>query len=1090
VEPAPLNTGWREKIQSPRAARVIPRITDRRSPSLSFAQTGLWFLGQLEPESPAYNRPLALRLSGLLDEAALRQALQTIIDRHEVLRTRFSACDGHPAPVVSPSLPFDLRIIELCHLAPGERESHARRLATEEALRPFDLARDPIFRATLLRLGEGDHILLLIFHHIAFDAWSARILIGEFTNLYRARCSGTSPTLAELPIQYGDFTQWQRQRAGGELLERQGRYWKEQLCGFHPLDLPTDRLRPSVQSHRGGCTEVLLPEALADSLKALGRNENATLFMLLLAALQVLLSRYTGSEDIVVGSMAAGRNWVETERLIGLFLNTLVLRTNLSGNPTFRELLGRVRDTCRGAYSHQDLPFEELLKMLRPERYLSTTPFFQVVFNLENLPEEWAEIPGLQIEEFEFEFPVSPYDLTLEIFPKGRKLKSSFIYNADLFDRGTIERMAGHYRTILEAIVAEPDGRIASLPLLTATERHQILVEWNRTDVEYPRDATIHELFEAQAQRTPEAVALTCEEFSLTYRQLSQRANQVAHALREVGVGPEVIVGIYMERSLDMVIAIMGVLKSGGAYVPLDPAYPAERIAFMLEDTRAPVVLTQSKIAAKLARHRATVICLDSDSPSIAAHSTVNPVSTTTPDNLAYVIYTSGSTSTPNGVMIQHRGLCNLAVAQIRSFGVEPDSRVLQFASISFDASVSEIVMALCRGTTLYLPPPGVALVGEALLQTIAYHGITHVTLAPAVLGNLPEVADLAPIRTLIAAGEALTEEVAKRWRAGRHLINAYGPTEATVCTTVHHCRVGDSGSPPIGRPIANTRVYILDGHGEPAPIGVPGEIYIGGVGVARGYLNQPELTAERFLPDPFAVGAGARMYRTGDLGRWLPDGNIEYLGRNDFQVKIRGFRIELSEVENTLRQHPGVHEAVVTAREDTPGDKRLVAYVVLAGESAGTSGELRDYLKQKLPDYMVPAAWVVLSALPLTPNGKVDRKALPAPDTARPAHSLGFVAPRSETEKKLAGWWAEVLGLDSISIHDNFFELGGHSLTATKLISRIRTGLRIDVPLRGLFERPTVARFSEYIEAIRWTSVESTSSVITLDTNRTEVEL
>ena len=698
LESAQLDGGWRKKLKARRIARAIPRLTDRRSLPLSFAQERLWLLERLEPGSPAYNRPLALRLTGLLDEAALRQSLQAIIDRHEVLRTRFTIREGQPELVISPSMALDLRVIELSATNPIEREALARRLATEVSLRPFDLAHEPPLRATLLRSGSDDHILLLVFHHMVFDGWSARVFRGELSSLYRKFQAGEPPVLPELAIQYADFAHWQRQNLDEQARLNQLKYWVSQLSGSVPLDLPTDRPRPSVQTHRGGCVELTLSEFLANSLKALGRQENATLFMVLLAAFQSLLARCTGLEDVSVGAPVAGRNSVETENLIGVFINNLVLRSDLAGNPTFRQVLARVRETCRGAYSHQDIPFAKLIEALRPERDLGTTPLFQVMFNLENLPEPEIIIPGLRMEEFDFERPVADYELTLEVIPVGDRLRCFFAYNIDIFDRGTLERMAGHYRTLLEGIVGEPDCRLELLPLLPPAERHQILVEWNRTEAYFPCDATIHQLFEAQAARTPEAAAFISESGNLTYGDLDRRSNQLAHYLRTQGVGPESFVGVCLERSPEAVMVLLAALKAGAAFVPLDPAYPPDRLAFMINDAQIPLVVSRRKWLPVVQGKGARVICLDTDQRLIEAQEDDNLPSVTGTASVAYVLYTSGSSGVPKGVLGPHRGAVNRFAWMWKNFPFQAGEVSCFGTSLNFVDSIWEIFGPLLRG--------------------------------------------------------------------------------------------------------------------------------------------------------------------------------------------------------------------------------------------------------------------------------------------------------------------------------------------------------------------------------------------------------
>lgn len=1083
-ESAPLDVIWREKLQSRRVARVIPRLANRHAPPLSFAQEKVWLLDQLEPGSPVYNRPLALRLTGSLDEFALRRAVQTIVDRHEVLRARFKVRDGQPEQVISPTLALNMAFVDLSDLSRSEGKSHARGLATEEALRPFNLAQDSVLRATLLRLGKQEHVLLLVFHHIAFDAWSARVLIGEFAKLYRALSTGSSPALAALPIQYSDFANWQRQRLEGELLERQLLYWRQQLSGCVPVSLPTDRPRPVTLSHRGGCTKMFLPETLTDSLMVLSGRENSTLFMVLLAAFQVLLSRYTACDDVAVGSALAGRNRVETEELIGIFINILVLRTDLSRNPTFRELLGRVREACRGTYSHQDLPYEKLVQELRPEHELRSLSPFQVMFNLENLREEKIEILGLRIEEFEFDVPLAVCDLTLEIVQKDRQLKCSFTYSTDLFDRGTIERMAGHYRTLLQAIVAEPDGRIALLPLLTPAERHPILVEWNGTEVEYPRDATLQELFEAQAQLRPEAVALTLAGQNLTYGELNRKANRLAHQLRGWGVGLESRVGICVERSLEMVVGLLAILKAGGACVPLDPAYPKERLAFMLEDAGIHVLLTNERVKHVVPQRNVRLACLDRLEDSHPGSDNHNPRFGVKPDHVAYVLYTSGSTGTPKGVEVLHRGIVRLLCGTdyIR-FG--PDEVFLQLSSISFDASTFEIWGALLHGGRCVLFPNRVPDLAQ-LRAVLKKENVTTLWLTPAVFNMVIDAAPdaLSPVRQLLVGGEALS--VPHTCRAlsllpNTDLVNGYGPTESTTfacCYRIPRTQSLLASSIPIGRPIANTHVYILDRYLQPVPIGIAGELHLGGDGLARGYLNRPEITCQKFIPNPFSTQPGARLYKTGDLCRYLPDGNIEFLGRLDNQVKIRGFRIELGEIESALAEHPAVSAAAVVVREEIPGEKRLVAYIVPHHpESPPTWKVLRDFLKEKLPDYMVPTDFLTMKALPLTPSGKLDRRELPVRSASRRAEKH-YVPPRNLHELQLARIWEEILDVRPIGIEHDFFDLGGHSLLAVRMMNRIENAYGKCLPLAILFQEATIKHL---VECLRTAGVREVQSQIVL---------
>jgi amino acid adenylation domain-containing protein/non-ribosomal peptide synthase protein (TIGR01720 family) len=1026
---------------------------------LSFAQARLWFLEQLEPGSSAYNIPAAVRLTGSLHVAVLEQSLNEIVQRHEVLRTTFATVSGEPTQVIAPVLALTVPRVDLRNLPEAQQEAQVERLATEEAQQPFDLAKGPLLRATLLHLGEAEHVLLLTMHHIVSDGWSMGVLIRELAALYEAFSTGKPSPLPELPIQYADFAHWQRQWLQGEVLAAQLSYWEQQLTGAPALlELPTDRPRPAVQTFRGATQFLALPEPLSQKLKTLSQRSGVTLFMTLLAAFQTLLYRYTGQEDICIGSPIANRNRSETEELIGFFVNTLVLRADMSENPTFQELLGRVREVTLGAYAHQDLPFEQLVEALQPERNLSHQPLFQVMFALQNAPMPALELPNLTLSSLEIESGTAKFDLTLSMEDTEQGLVGSLEYNTDLFHGTTISRMLGHFQTLLEGIVAEPDQRLSDLPLLTQPERQQLLVEWNDTQADYSKDVCIHQLFEAQSEQTPEAVAVVFEGQQLTYRELNCRANQVAHHLRSLGVGPEGLVGICVERSLEMVIGLLGILKAGGAYVPLDPDYPKERLAYMLSDSQVPVLLTQEKLMLGLSEHQARVVCLDRDWGVSLAENEENPVSGVKPENLAYVIYTSGSTGKPKGVLVTHQGLCNLSSAQIRLFDLHSDSRVLQFASFSFDASIWEIVMALCSGAMLCLGTRESLLPGSSLMKVLLEYAITHITLPPSALAALP-TEELPALQNIIVAGEACSMGLFAQWSKGRRFFNAYGPTESTVCGTVYECPNG-SDKLPIGRPIVNTQVYILDPHLQPVPVGVPGELYIGGAGLARGYLNRPELTSEKFICNPFSDEPRARLYKTGDLARYQPDGNIEFLGRLDDQVKIRGFRIELGEIEAVLGQHPAVQETVVVVREDIPGNKRLVAYLVTKESPALSMQELYRFLKQQLPEYMVPSAFVLLDALPLTANGKVDRRVLPAPDTTRPELVGTYVAPRTSVEELLAGIWADVLGLEKVGIHDNFFELGGDSILSIQIVARAnQAGLRLTP--KQLFGHQTIAELA-----------------------------
>ena len=1071
---APTISSLGEKVEAARreglglqAPPILPRTSNENLP-LSFAQQRLWFLDQLIPDAPIYNIPLAYRVTGELNVGALEQSLSEIVRRHEALRTTFTAVDGQPIQVIAPEINLTLPVVDLREIAEAERKEEVQRLAIQEAQQPFDLTQGPLLRVKLLRLDEAEHFLLLTMHHIVSDGWSLGVLMRELGVLYEGFSTGKPASLPELPIQYADFALWQRECLSGEVLESNLAYWKQQLGGELPvLELPTDRPRPPVQTYRGARQSFELSKDLTDELNALSRREGVTLFMTLLAAFKVLLYRYTGQEDVIVGSPIANRNWAEIEGLIGFFGNTLVLRSDLSGTPSFRELLGRVREMALGAYAHQYLPFERLVEELQPERDLSFNPLFQVMFALQNAPMPDWEFSGLALSPLEVDSQTAKFDLGLSLTETEQGLVGSFGYNTDLFDEATIARMVGHWRTLLEGVVADPNKQIWELPILTEAERHQLLVEWNATEADYPKDKCIHQLFEEQVERTPDNVAVVFEDQQLTYRELNVRANQLAHYLQKLGVGPEVLVGICVERSLEMIVGLLGILKSGGGYVPLDPNYPKSRVAFMLEDSQAPVLLTQERLRETFRENIAQVVCLDTDWKILSQEDENNLVSGVTSEELVYVIYTSGSTGQPKGVMISHRSLCNHMLWKQSAYRLTKEDRVLHTSSISFDISVWELFGPLLVGARLIIgelmKPQDLAY----LVRIIAEQKITILKFMPSMLQVFLEeqgIDSCKCVRLVRTGIEALSVELQEKFfdQFDAELLTGYGLTEATIGVIYSNCqRVSNRRIVPIGRPIANTQIYLLDQHLQPNPIGVASEIYIGGECLARGYLNRPDLTAEKFIPNPFITKPGKRLYRTGDLGRYLSSGDIEFLGRIDNQVKIRGFRIELEEIESILSQHPQVREAAVIAREDQAGNKCLVAYLVPKQEPVSLS-KLRQFLAQKLPEYMLPSAFVFLEAMPLTPNGKLNRCALPSPDSSGRSLEKSLVAPRTPTEEILVAIWAEVLGIQKIGIHDNFFELGGHSLLATQVISRLRKAFKVELPLHSLFETPTVADFAE----------------------------
>jgi len=1047
----------------------VPRLqcVSREEPlALSFAQQRLWFIDQMEPGSAIYNVPVVKRLLGTLNVEALERALGELIRRHESLRTSFSMHNGEPVQVIGEAGEWRLEKCDLRGLLRAEREAAVEKLVSREWREGFDLSTGPLVRVKLLQVTDAEHVLLLTMHHVIADGWSMGILFRELTLLYNAYNAEQASPLAELEVQYADYAAWQREYLQGEVLAEQLSYWKEQLVGAPAvLQLPMDHARPAVQSYRGELELFELPVELKDQLQQLSQHENVTMFMTMLAAFQILLSRYSGQEDIVVGTPIAGRTRAEVEPLIGFFVNTLALRADLSGGLSFRELLKQVRERCLGAYAHQDIPFEKLVEELQPQRSLSHQPLFQVLFQLHDSGFEPLALEGLKVVGVKPQEGTTKFDLALSLVPSDRGVSGAVYYCTDLFERSSIKRLVQHFEQLLKSIVAGVEQPVQELRLLGAGEREQVLVEWNNTERQYASGRCLHELFEAQAALTPEHIALADQRRQLTYRELNERANQLAHCLQELKVGPEVLVGIMMERSLEMVVAQLGVLKAGGAYVPLDPQYPQERIDFMVADTQARIVLTEERLADRLRNKVSEILALDSQQDMICEHSRENPAATATENNLAYVIYTSGSSGRPKGVTIQHNSPVVLAAWARETFKPADFSGVLASTSICFDLSIFELFVPLsCGGSVI--------LAADALqLPTLSNRErVTLINTVPSAMSELVRTKSIpASVRVVNLAGEALANSLVQQvYQQGvQHVYNLYGPSEDTTYSTSALIASGAEGTPTIGRPIANTQVYLLDRNLEPVPVGVAGEIYIGGAGLARGYLRQPELTAEKFIPDPHGAEAGARLYRTGDLGRYRADGTLEFLGRRDQQVKVRGYRIEPAEIEAVLCRQEQVREAVVVVREQLDGDKRLIAYVSPSEGSELEVEGLRRYLQERIPQYMMPAAIQVLERLPLTPNGKVDRKALPEVQWGAEAGN-DYVAPRTEVEELLVALWTELLPAERIGVEDDFFALGGHSLLATRLLSRLREMFGVEVSLRALFEESTVAGLASQVERAR----------------------
>ena len=1095
-----------EEKRSLLAQLLQNKIRTSKSSPLSYAQERLWFLDQFQPGLPIYNIPLTILFPGPLNISALKQSLHEIVRRHETLRTTFQVIKGQPVQVIAPPAALEMPVLELREMPETMREAEVQRLAAKEAQHVFDLARGPLFRVTLVRVADADHRLLLNMHHIISDGWSVGVLLRELTVLYDAYASGRKSPLEELPLQYAEYARQQREYLSGERLKEQLSYWREQLAGAPPLlEMPTDRARPVVQTFRGAWQSFTVRPEVFERLKQVSKAEGVTLFMTLLAAFKTLLYRYTGQADLVVGTPIANRNRADIEGLIGFFVNTLVLRTQLSGQMSFVEVVRQVREVTLGAYGHQDLPFEKLVEELQPERNLSHNPLFQVMFALQNTPtmgasSDSAAQSSSESEETNLDVPddqpppiylgLAKFDLTLSLSEAGGALTGTFEYNTDLFNHETITRMIKHYQRVLEQVAHAPQQCLAELSLLSAEERQQLLVQWNNTGAPLPK-TPVPQMFEAQVERTPSAVAVISEQEQVSYQELNRRANQVAHYLRRAGVGAEVRVGVCMERGVEMVVGILGILKAGGAYVPLDPGYPAERLAFMMKDAQIQVLLSHEPVLKDLPEYDCKVICLNADWKQLSQESDENLVSNVTAGNLMVVFYTSGSTGRPKGSLLSDQGFLNL----FNWFGAECSTtgkpRALLMTPFSFDASFKVIITPLLIGGVLVLASADQYDI-EKLLQTIEEQEVSTTFTTPSLLYSLLDLAkendyqSLSSLRSIFFGGEPTEVPKLKPWLNSHNcncqLIHNYGPSECSDVTTVYKPSLNDIdvlNDLPIGVPIDNVHVHVMDKDMNLQPVGVAGELYISGLMLARGYLNRPELTAEKFVPNPFEQGE--RLYKTGDQVRWLPTGQLQFLGRVDNQVKIRGIRIELGEIEAVLGQHPDVENSIVIAREVSHGNKRLFGYVTLKEGLSHEVWHLQRYLKERLPEYMVPPSLVVLDSLPMSPNGKVDRNALPAPESINPETASRFVEPSNPVEEVVAGIWGEVLKLERVSRNDNFFELGGHSLLATQVISRLRNSLQIELPVRRIFEAPTLAEFSAWMrqESVRHADIEERASLL-----------
>ncbi len=1043
----------------------------------SFSQQRLWLMDQLNPASPVYALPAVFRLKGNLNILALERALNEILRRHEILRTTFGFVNGELAQIIAPSMRLELAPGDVHAMPETQREAYVSKLINKEIRRPFNLGEGPLIRASLLRVEAADHVLILNVHHMVADAWSFGILAKQLTALYAAYVENKPSPLAPLTLQFADFSIWEKSYMQGERLQTQLSYWQEQLGGNLPiLELPADRPRPPRQTFNGALMPIELSPSLTDGLKALSRRQQASPFMTLLAAFKVLLHRYTGQSNLLVAAPVANRSHEDLESLIGFFVNLVVFRTDVSDDPSFSEYLNRVREVTSSAYAHKEVPFEKLVQELRPERDLSHNPLVQIMFAFHFAP-IGLELAGLECELLPVDNGAAKFDLYLESWETDGCIRGRIEYNTDLFDSDRIARMASHFKTLLAGIVANPEQRLSELPLLPDAERRQVLIEWNKTERLFPQDCGIHDLFEAQVERSPEATALICGRERLSYMQLKIQAERLAGYLRLAGVGPETLVGVCLDRSPALMATLLAVLKVGAAYVPLDPAYPKERIKYILNDACAPWLVTQRKFAELFKSVEARAIFIDDQTNAefdsrtqvlnAGAYEATGHMSQglgSAARELAYVLYTSGSTGRPKGVAIEHRSVVNLIYWAKEIFTTQELAGVLAGTSMCFDLSVFEMFVPLSWGGTVILAENALQ-----LPQLPAARQVTMVNTVPSAITELLRMKGLPQsVRVVNLAGEPLAPQLVDQLYAqGASIVKVYdlyGPTEDSVYSTVALRR--RHGPAIIGRPLANKRVYILDQNRHPVPVGVPGELFIGGAGLAREYLHQPDLTAEKFIKDPFQPeDPSSRLYRTGDLARYSSDGNIEFLGRTDRQVKLRGFRIELGEIESVMTQHPAISDLVVVVQGETPDDQQLVAYMVLKEGQAPTASELHQFASVELPPYMVPSAFMALKAMPLTPNGKVDRAALACSESMRLDPGSVFAAPLSVTQKRLTEIWSEALGLEQIGIHDNFFDLGGHSLTAMRVANRLSQEFGDDFSMTVLFESPTIAELAETIE-------------------------